>query len=60
MSVLKYQTIYGAFSAMAEKYPQKTAVYFLGSSYSYQKVLDLSEKFAAGLYERGCEKAIAS
>ena len=56
MSILKYQTIYGAFSAMAEKYPQKTAVYFLGSSYSYKKVLDLSEKFAAGLYEMGIRK----
>ena len=56
MSVLDYQTIYGAFSAMAAKYPQKTAVYFLGSSYSYKNVLDLSEKFASGLYEIGMRK----
>ena len=56
MSVLDYQTIYGAFSAMAAKYPQKTAVYFLGSSYSYKNVLNLSEKFASGLYEIGMRK----
>jgi long-chain acyl-CoA synthetase len=56
MSALKYQTIFEAFSIMAEKYPQKIAVYFLGSSYSYRDILELSEKFASGLYEMGMRK----
>ncbi|MDA8408629.1 MAG: class I adenylate-forming enzyme family protein [Deltaproteobacteria bacterium] len=56
MSGLKYQTIFQAFSAIAEKYPQKVAVYFLGSSYSYRDILNLSEKFASGLYEMGMRK----
>ncbi len=41
---------------MAEKYPQKIAVYFLGSSYSYRDILELSEQFASGLYEMGIRK----
>ncbi len=41
---------------MAEKYPQKVAVYFLGSSYSYRDILNLSEKFASGLYKMGMRK----
>lgn len=56
MSALKYQTIFEAFSTMAEKYPQKIAVYFLGSSYSYRDILELSEQFASGLYEMGIRK----
>ncbi|MGO8878927.1 MAG: class I adenylate-forming enzyme family protein [Desulfomonilaceae bacterium] len=56
MSALKYQTIFEAFSTMAEKYPQKVAVYFLGSSYSYRDILNLSEKFASGLYKMGMRK----
>ena len=56
MSALKYQTIFEAFSTMAEKYPQKIAVYFLGSSYSYRDILNLSEKFASGLYKMGMRK----
>ncbi|MGC8658310.1 MAG: class I adenylate-forming enzyme family protein [Desulfomonilaceae bacterium] len=53
MPGLKYHTIFEGFSAMAELYPQKVAVYFLGSSYTYRDVLTFSEKFASGLYEMG-------
>ena len=41
---------------MAELYPKKVAVHFLGSSYTYREVRTLSQKFASGLNEMGMRK----
>jgi long-chain acyl-CoA synthetase len=45
--------IYSAFAATAERCPEKTAVYYLGTRFSYRKLKDLSERFAAGLNANG-------
>ncbi len=55
-SALKHPTIFKAFAAMAEKYPNKTAVVFLGTHYSYKKLHSLAERFAAGLASVGLKE----
>jgi long-chain acyl-CoA synthetase len=45
--------LYEAFEALASKSPKKTAVYFLGTTYSYGYLKDLAERFASGLHELG-------
>ena len=56
MSSLEELTIFKAFAATAAKDPDKTAVSFLGTSYSYGRLLDLTERFAAGLAGLGMKK----
>ena len=41
----------------SQKYPNKTAVSFLGTTYSYRKLLDLTERFAAALAVCRSERA---
>jgi long-chain acyl-CoA synthetase len=55
-SAMKYPTIFKAFAAMAEKYPQKTAVSFLGTKFSYKKLHGLADRFAAGLASVGLKE----
>jgi long-chain acyl-CoA synthetase len=45
--------IYATFAAAAESYPDKTAVYYLGTRFSYRKLQNLSERFAAALSDNG-------
>jgi long-chain acyl-CoA synthetase len=45
--------IFSTFAAAAEGHPDKTAVYYLGTRFSYRKLKDLSERFAAGLNANG-------
>ena len=45
--------IYANFEEVATRYPHKTAVYYLGTRYSYRKILGLSECFAAALSANG-------
>lgn len=56
MSDLKYGTIFEAFAATATQYPDNTAVEYLGTKYSYKKLLGLVEKFAGGLSQLGIKK----
>lgn len=56
MSDIKYQTIFEAFSAIASNYPDNTAVEYLGTRYSYKRLLSLVEKFAGGLAQLGIKK----
>ncbi len=56
MSDLKYGTIFEAFAATASQYPDNTAVEYLGTKYSYKKLLGLIEKFAGGLSQLGIKK----
>ena len=53
MSPLEHFNIFQAFRATALKHPDKTAVYFLGTKYSYNDVLKLSDRFAASLFALG-------
>ena len=57
MSDLKYGNIFEAFSATVSQYPGNTAVEYLGTKYSYRKLLGLVEKFAGGLSQLGIKKA---
>ncbi len=45
--------IYSTFAAAAERHPDKTAVYYLGTRFSYRKLKNLSERFAAALSDNG-------
>jgi long-chain acyl-CoA synthetase len=45
--------IYAAFKATAERRGHRTAVIYLGTKYSYLKVKDLAERFAAALVNLG-------
>lgn len=47
------RTITAAFESMAGKRSQDTAVIYLGSRYSYEKVKNLSDTFAAALIDKG-------
>ena len=55
-SALQYPTIFKSFTALAEKYPDKTAVVYLGTEFSYTKLHGLTERFAAGLASIGLKQ----
>jgi long-chain acyl-CoA synthetase len=45
--------IYSNFTAAAEQNPDKTAVVYLGTRFTYRKLQNLSERFAAALSDHG-------
>ena len=45
--------IYAIFAEAAERHPDKTAVFYLGTRFSYRKLQNLSERFAAALNDKG-------
>lgn len=47
------ETIVEAFEKQAERYPDKTAVIFLGTKFSYSEMGEYVRRFAAALYELG-------
>lgn len=53
---IPFETIFDAFAASAERFGKRTAVIYLGSRYSYEKVLELAENFAASLKREGIEE----
>ena len=52
-SISNDPNIFSTFAATAERRPDKTAVYYLGTRFSYRKLKDLSERFAAALSANG-------
>jgi long-chain acyl-CoA synthetase len=48
--------IYNAFAAAAKKYGSKTAIIYLGTRFSYNRVVKLAERFAFSLREQGIEE----
>lgn len=48
--------IFSRFERMAEKYPQNTAINFLGEKYSYARLMNLIDRFATGLSRLGIRK----
>jgi len=48
--------IYNAFAAAAEKYGSKTAIIYLGTRFSYNRVVKLAERFAFSLRAQGIEE----
>jgi len=45
--------IYSVFEEAAERHPDKTAVFYLGTRFSYRKLQNLSGRFAAALNDKG-------
>ena len=45
--------IYSIFAEAAERHPEKTAVFYLGTRFSYRKLKNLSERFATALNANG-------
>jgi long-chain acyl-CoA synthetase len=46
-------TIYKAFAAKAEQYPDKPGVIFLGTTYTYRTIREMTERFASSLHALG-------
>ena len=53
---LEKELTFTRFDQMCESYPLNTAVVYLGDSYSYRRVQDLSLRFAGALREMGVKK----
>ncbi len=53
MTAVTHNNIYSTFAAAAEQNPDKTAVLYLGTRYTYRKLQNLSERFAAALSDNG-------
>jgi len=47
--------IFSTFAETAERHPNKTAVYYIGTRFTYRKLMNLSERFAAALSANGVE-----
>ena len=50
-----YTNIFEAFKTAAEKYPDRTAVIYLGTRFTYKTILKLAENFAGNLLKKGVE-----
>jgi len=53
MSHQSPQAIIEAFESRVEKHPNKTAIVFLGTKFSYSEIGEYVKRFAAALYEMG-------
>jgi long-chain acyl-CoA synthetase len=47
------EPVIGAFQRACERYPDKTAILYLGERFSYRKMKELIDRFATGLYDLG-------
>ena len=56
MSASNAPNIFAAFKSLAEKHANKTAVVFLGTHFTYGRLLDYVEHFASGLSAIGLQK----
>ena len=55
-TALENELTFTRFDRMSERYPQKTAVVYLGQHFSYSQLRDLSERFAGALVDLGVKK----
>ncbi|PKN61881.1 MAG: AMP-dependent synthetase [Deltaproteobacteria bacterium HGW-Deltaproteobacteria-15] len=53
---LEKELTFTRFDRMSERYPQKTAIVFLGERFSFARLRNLSERFAGALMEMGVRK----
>jgi long-chain acyl-CoA synthetase len=53
MTAETHNNIYANFAATAGRHPDKTALFYLGTRFSYRKIDDLSARFAAALSDNG-------
>jgi len=55
MTISNNSNIFSTFVEAAERHPEKTAVHYIGTRFSYRKLKDLAERFAAALAGNGVE-----
>jgi len=55
-SDLEKELTFTRFDRMSEKYPDKTAIVYLGEQFSFARLRDLSERFAGALADMGVKK----
>lgn len=55
-SPVPFQNIFEAFAGAASRFGKKKAVIYLGTAFSYEKVMALAGNFAASLLEQGIEE----
>lgn len=53
---LKNEVTFTRFDRMSEAYPERTAIIYLGESFSYRRLRELSERFAGALVDLGVRK----
>ena len=53
---LEKELSFSRFDLMSEKYPENTAVLYLGERFTYRRLKHLSRKFAGGLRKLGVQK----
>ena len=53
---LKNEATFTRFDRMSEAYPGRTAIIYLGESFSYRRLRELSERFAGALADLGVRK----
>jgi len=53
---LEQELTFSRFDLMSKKYPDKTAVVYLGEHFTYKRLRNLSERFAGGLHRIGVNK----
>jgi long-chain acyl-CoA synthetase len=56
MEELEKELTFTRFDCMSERYPDRTAVVYLGQHYSYSQLRNLSERFAGALVDLGVKK----
>ena len=56
MVALEKELTFTRFDRMSERYPDRTAVVYLGQHYSYNQLRNLSERFAGALVDMGVKK----
>ncbi len=56
MVTLEKELTFTRFDRMCERYPDHTAVVYLGQHYSYNQLRNLSERFAGALVDMGVKK----
>ena len=55
-SALETELTFTRFDRMCEKYPDRTAVVFLGERFTYRRLQDMSLRFAGAIKELGVQK----
>ena len=53
---LENELTFTRFDQMSERYPDKTAVLYLGEHFSFSRLQALSERFAGALIDLGIQK----
>jgi len=57
MTVGTPETIFDSFKRIAHKNPEKTALIYIGTSFTYRRLLSMVERFSASLYQLGIQKS---